>query len=76
MGTLVRSARDVAGAITSSTFTTVAVFAPIGLVGGVMVGFVGAGAAVGAGAGAVGMLGFGAVVCAGAVGGVGGGAGA
>jgi HAE1 family hydrophobic/amphiphilic exporter-1 len=34
MGTLVRSVKEVAGAITSSTFTTVAVFAPIGLVGG------------------------------------------
>jgi HAE1 family hydrophobic/amphiphilic exporter-1 len=34
MGTLVRSVKEVAGAVTSSTFTTVAVFAPIGLVGG------------------------------------------
>ena len=34
MGTLVRSVKEVAGAITSSTFTTVAVFAPIGMVGG------------------------------------------
>ncbi|HJR90049.1 MAG TPA: efflux RND transporter permease subunit, partial [Aeromicrobium sp.] len=32
MGTLVRSVKEVAGAITSSTFTTVAVFAPIGMV--------------------------------------------
>jgi HAE1 family hydrophobic/amphiphilic exporter-1 len=34
MGTLVRSVKEVAGAVTSSTFTTVAVFAPIGMVGG------------------------------------------
>jgi HAE1 family hydrophobic/amphiphilic exporter-1 len=34
MGTLVRSVKEVAGAVTSSTLTTVAVFAPIGMVGG------------------------------------------
>jgi multidrug efflux pump subunit AcrB len=33
-GTLIRSVKEVAGAVTSSTFTTVAVFAPIGMVGG------------------------------------------
>ena len=45
------------------------------MVGGVIVGFVGAGAAFGAGAGAVGMVVFGAVVCTGYVGGVGAGVG-
>ncbi|MFL6089985.1 MAG: efflux RND transporter permease subunit [Aeromicrobium sp.] len=34
VGTLVRSVKEVAGAVTSSTLTTVAVFAPIGMVGG------------------------------------------
>jgi hypothetical protein len=51
-----------------AALVVIGVGGPIGLVGGVIMGFVGAGAAVGVGAGAVGRVAPGAVVCAGAVG--------
>lgn len=59
-----------------AALVVIGVGGPIGLVGGIIVGFAGAGAALGAGTGAVGMVVFGAVVGAGAVGVVGAGGGA